>query len=785
MVDNTFERLDRLFRERPAVHDVLQCSPFDASRNLDGRATPEIFFEHLFVESPTFQKLKNDLYNQLTDPARNHRVIFIEGFSGSGKTTFIKYFIDRYRDTFEGIYIDFFPLAQRKLDESRVQSSSLLERARRDLEDTLATRQGVDAENIKKAIKELQSVTPAARGDQEWERSHPIEFVLKSHLLAQNEGFIKDFLYFLHEKAGPLSNFFPGGFGSKLKSFEPAVEINRLQEFLISADLTDTFLIFFLYYARRYEKQRTLRHLIVFDNLDTVKLAYLTRFFKETFVNAFGVFARISQNRAIFREIIEFNSKFKFLFCLRDANNTTINAHMADQLDYLSSTFYFRIGFDADLYQRVMRRRLEFLLFLQQTGPLNPESQRVKKIIEMLIAFSSDPFFTEILAPLLNFNFRKLTHLLFEATNDLVKTPAFRGGLSFENISPDNYTEVSFDRYGANGAILFGMTQKLREGNFLEKYPFFPVTPDPDEGYCLSTRMVLSVLLNKSDLERSQYVLDRSKPFRDVPLSEIIKSVGKVYDIGEVVGALVEVFLLHTESWVHLVTFRDKPVEDKHAFDAELNEIANTGEVPDRLNRVLVTMNPSGFVFLKTLITHFEFYSVLSKNRHALFALGLTKNTSHTARYLYLFEDCIHSVQRMVLNHLTAMKKFYEAKFIKNGWTDQRYLKSEFVFKHFKSGAPAPRGYFHSTRVIMIHIRYVDEFRVWLLKRNESKIDHAELVDVNRRLVAAIDGYLNMLIKWSPGERQLKYEAEVTEKIEQIKASEYYDMKTRIAPPKT
>jgi hypothetical protein len=777
--DPSAERLAGFYQNRPAVHDLLQCSPFEAARNLDGKATPEIFFEYLFVENPSFQKLRDDLYSQLTDPGRNHRVIFLEGFSGSGKTTFIKYFIQTYHQSFESIYIDFFPLAQRKgLGSSRALSPNALEMAQKDLEKVLATQQGTDVDVINRAIRELQNIREAAKkGEEIWERSHPIEFVLKAHLEGQDEESLKALLYFLQEKSAALSTSFSAGFGIRLKNFEPKVEVHRLQDFLVTADLTDTFLLFFLYYARRYEQQKHLRHLIIFDNLDTVKLAYLTRFFKETFVNAFAVFSQISQNRAVFDEIIEFNSKFKFLFCLRDANNTTINAHMADQLDYLATPLYFRIGFDADLYQRIIRKRLDFLLLLQEKAPLSAESKVVTKVVEMLIAFSNNTFFTDILAPLLNFNFRKLTHHLFAATSDLVKSPPLRGGLSFENIAPEKYTEVWSDRYGANGAILFGVTNKLRESNFLAKYPFVTVTPEPDEGYCLSTRMVLSVLLNKSELETSRNVVVKAKPFKDVPLSEIIKGASEAYDTAEIVATLVETFLLHNESWVHLVTFRNKPVEDKHAFDDEIHEITNTGRVPDRLNKVLVTLNPSGFIFLKNLITHFEFYSVLAKNQHALFTLGLA--TSSSTRYC--FEDCIASVQRLVLTHSISMKTFYQKKFSKD--TDHRYLSSEFVFKHFKSGSPSPRGVFHSERVIKIHIRYLDEFRLWVLKRNEANVELSELVGVNQKLIRAIEKYLDMMIQWTPGVGKFEpYDGVVREKIELIKKSEYGDMKTHIAP---
>ena len=89
--------LENLCRRRPSVHSILKCSPFDASRNLDKSITPEIFFNYLFVENKSCQELRDKLYEQLTNSLRNYQIIFLEGFSGTGKTTFIKYFVQSYK----------------------------------------------------------------------------------------------------------------------------------------------------------------------------------------------------------------------------------------------------------------------------------------------------------------------------------------------------------------------------------------------------------------------------------------------------------------------------------------------------------------------------------------------------------------------------------------------------------------------------------------------------------------------------------------------------------------
>ena len=168
-----------------------------------------------------------------------------------------------------------------------------------------------------------------------------------------------------------------------------------------------------------------------------------------------------------------------------------------------------------------------------------------------------------------------------------------------------------------------------------------------------------------------------------------------------------------------------------------------------------LTLNPAGYIFLKNLIVHFEFYSALGGNPQALFMQGAARTERN---HRFEFEETISRVLRLVKRHSEAMKKFFDHKFVRGRFmTNEDYLKSDFVFKHFGQIAPVERGLFHANRVVFTHINYIDIFRLWLLARSKQ-LEHSVRVDINRKLVGFLERYLKVAEDWinSLGGRNLE-----------------------------
>src|SRR4051812_21143903 len=91
-LDDLLLTLNKIRSTKPKIDEVLQCSPFDKTKNLGGRLSPYFFFKKLFIETNQLKALEDEMVKALTSNLENNRVIFLEGYSGTGKTTFIQHF---------------------------------------------------------------------------------------------------------------------------------------------------------------------------------------------------------------------------------------------------------------------------------------------------------------------------------------------------------------------------------------------------------------------------------------------------------------------------------------------------------------------------------------------------------------------------------------------------------------------------------------------------------------------------------------------------------------------
>ena len=89
------------------ISDLLKASPFDTAYDLfPARLTPEVFFEHLHVRSPQTERLLADFHEKMFSTSESDRVMFVKGFAGNGKTTFLHTFM-RDHPSYKNFYCDF------------------------------------------------------------------------------------------------------------------------------------------------------------------------------------------------------------------------------------------------------------------------------------------------------------------------------------------------------------------------------------------------------------------------------------------------------------------------------------------------------------------------------------------------------------------------------------------------------------------------------------------------------------------------------------------------------
>ena len=75
------------------LKDFLNASFSEPTHNLGSNLTEKLFFEHFFVQTPQFEQTRLLLDTKIDPVQENKSIIFLNGFSGNGKTTFLRWFI--------------------------------------------------------------------------------------------------------------------------------------------------------------------------------------------------------------------------------------------------------------------------------------------------------------------------------------------------------------------------------------------------------------------------------------------------------------------------------------------------------------------------------------------------------------------------------------------------------------------------------------------------------------------------------------------------------------------
>ena len=778
-----------LMKLSPRLGEILQASPFDPNRSIDGAITEPLFFEKMFVKSKEYDELAASLEAALTSPIENLRLAVVDGFAGSGKTTFIKYFITNH-DNYNHVYVDCH-LHFRAADvDPRVgtlrrqitKAIDILEEKSRLFESAKPSDQDSQLDGMREASAILHELKDGL---------NPVAAILKSYTGAPiRKDELANALYCMKERIRYLAAYFSKTFIETLSKIKSGELEDRAHEILNSCDFSDTFFLFFvmLFLSLNREKMT----IIYIDNLDAVEIDYLSSYFQSGFAAVLASATRLALDSDVFKEPLFFSRRYKFVFCLRDANGAVVNAQIADSLGHVAHPLTFRVGFDAAHYGEIIKLRLDVFkdICIGGSGQLALHSKAAESVVEILETFAADKYFENVFVPLFNLDYRKIMLALFEIGKSftLKKTG---GAIALSEYGRKNQLAV----YGLRGTLLGGAIRYLRRDGFLGAFPFIGLERrNPKDGYCLHIRMILTVIVNQSRVASARDLQNPGVKLNAVPFADILRYAYAVYPTREIVDTIVEAFLFHERNWVNLVTIRNRAVINRESLRKFLPE----GEAdPDRAGSardamleefrdITVSINPSGFVYLKHILIHFEFYLALVGEYEPLFMIGLRRDGDGK----FIFEECIYKVYRLVKRHCVAMNRFFNSKFVGElGYETGRYRRSKFAFKHFGDGRPRNEGLFHSTRIITAHVEYLDKFRLWSLwgldrdrRRGGSFSEEGNVdpVSVNRMLVKLIERHIRILDE-SVDDGVRVFQENFAGSIKKIRNSGYRDFRKRIS----
>lgn len=334
--------------------------------------------------------------------------------------------------------------------------------------------------------------------------------------------------------------------------------------------------------------------------------------------------------------------------------------------------------------------------------------------------------------------------------------------ITFEKLLEDNstllteYTSIkekmgSKPLYGARGLIYKALFDKFRDEDL------FNLIGVLDVGSAEPPVSDARILLNYLD-----YHTFSNETKKSVSYDQIVHDFDGIIDEKRLNYCLSQMFKLGVEDslWNELIAFVQ----------------INTDNIDDcKGTKIFITK--AGHEYLDLLSTHFEFFNVRVKEKRrvdaALFSdLNLQTYTGHKG-YTYNFQETIQSVLNVVVGCCKKMSNFYENIMFKKYQGKEGYLNSEFVYSNGRTKV------FHGERIIHTHIRYIDHYRLFILKNRQSSPEND---NINKILVNFIKEYIktgrehpNIL-----SAKSFELFAGFDKKIEQIEKSNYSDYTTEI-----
>jgi len=758
---------------------TLSASPFENDAIIDD----EFFFKEFFVEDNDFtDTILTDLGVDECDG------ISIQGFSGTGKTSFLNSLLRNGSASFAFCNIDC-------ADHTNTISLSTFDDGR--------------------SLEGIKGLIEVHKGDETWKEfleehysklendimeksiNNAITTIIRKYLLdvdAQKifyagklikvpESVVSDFLSFLIDNWGDISRPFQKSLKEQLdkldekkKEKEPFT-VDDWDSLLNTLEIDDAFLFLFLYlgYVFRMRLNSTegaVTRVITFDNVDALPSLLLHEQLQKKLLDSVYHWKQISQK--LFP-----GTAFKLILLVRDSNSSAIDVHRSDRTTF--KTVKYRR--DKNIYRSIVKKRLDFYAreILEKLGGRATKTE--EQIVSVLQNFIEDEFYGDVLVPAFNMDYRKMIPAVYNSIRKFLET------IPSSFVDDDGLIKDEF-QLGFRGAVLFDVLNALDLRRFFERFERVTLA----EGYCLTSRMLLTLILNKSGISsitdigdrNSLEVLEKSK----VRLTTILHEAEALYSHEEILETLTKL-ALSTEKSPYLVSFSNRKIE-KDWFTTLLKDVE--GEAPGQKVKKIkeidikndeISITPAGVIFLKDLITHYEFYSKLARDEKSFGDKSFdekaynkpSKEVSYNDKSLFSYSwkpesdtadfrsiTSISNTLKKVRTHNTWMLIFYNGKVSEN---IPNYLNSDFALKYVAGRRTEDEhGQFHIARIVSSHIEYLDNFRKRFLEINGRP-------RWNEKLIEYIEDYINLLASWKNDDRTKSYIKKVRNNIKQVKDKKY------------
>jgi len=693
---NKQEFLDKFVEKLNAISDsdgikrFLQANPYDEFDNygFDDLVNEELFINFLYFESDAAKTLREKLsfFLKKNDDAKN--TMFILGYQGCGKTTFINSLLNYYHSH------DGSSISKLKIDCDKYGVSSEKNPLR----------------NIfhKSLISLIQSHTTSFENFISF-------FNTNVDILMELPNYSKIYEFWIY-----VSDFIKNG-----KSIKNIVDRNDYSLWLEkNCEFKDLFYLFAIFALSNnfHESESDIPIVIFIDNLDNVDEHTQLKLF----INAIDDF-NVDMNRIFHYLCIYKNSnkkyryanKIKLVIAMRETTRASFPpSHFADVFRALYIYYDITELYDKD---NIVKKRLDFLL--SKSLRLNVERRTESEIISYIM---SDIKTKDVIIPLFNNNYRKAVSAI---TNVVCKYTKY-----FDDYKNIMRSKNRNSRYGARGILLKLIIDEFNNEGYFRQIGAVDFRDMKSNNISIA-RIMLSYLSNYTDTGCCNDLKNHHPLFRlieDLNISE----EHNIFKPEKIMQFIENMYSLKDTTWTHLISFNH----------LDYINISSRREI----NRGISTLHYScaGKIFLETISTHFEFFSsrIFRQKYPPLFCKeNIIQDSSNNE---YNFVNLIDGVFKGVEKCCESLKTFNKTVCLYKKHPDpyktnniESYRDSHYVAQIKKSDKTMPQ--FHEERIIDSHIGYIDIFRLFIL--NDPDISISEKIIINKKLCKFLKMYVSLL----------------------------------------
>lgn len=513
----------------------------------------------------------------------------------------------------------------------------------------------------------------------------------------------------------------------------------------------------FIDFSSRLVNNSGKKCIMVFDNLDvmynSVQIEQFTKICSQFFNDAQYIFRNIGYNEQE-SDGIYYNPlrDYYMVFVMRETTNAMFIEHFNDR-NLIGHPIDISYIYDKS---EILKKRCEYVLSNKDNIHIDESTNQEFKLINDLF---KDEYIGSYLFKLFNDDIRTGINTITEIT---FAKNTLQDSIDIRNNKAIDAKDAHF---ASHGIIFFEIFKLFATNNYFTTIKnteyFLNMHKDDVNGMDNEkgnkeilainiTRIILTYLFNsKRDLDDNETTVPISRLYED--LSKLSHQDSDNHkDILEIVNqSLLDLFNLRNCSyWNHLVTFDglDCIPDDElsHQLDMFLNQKYSYR------NYGAVRITTSGYMYLNTVLTHFEYFSARKKRKEHYKPLFLVENIERCPSGLYIFEKIINIVWKEVEECWNKLMKFYIEIFVgKCKYDVNSFLGSKFVY-HNNRDEYIKRPLFHIERIVHAHISYLDAFRMYVFsvldkRKEESDNIVQEKRDINRKLINSIKRYISLV----------------------------------------